>query len=110
MHMLFGGNKLFFFLAALRYMEFPARDHIRATVATYATVVATPDPLTHYAEQGIEPAFWSLQCCRDTADPLVPQQELLIFFPILFHRRLLKDIEYSCLRSTVNPCYLFYIQ
>ena len=39
--------------------------------------VATPDPLTHCAGSGIEPASW---CCGDTADPMVPQQEYLNFY------------------------------
>ena len=30
-----------------------ARDQIWATVTTYATALATIDPLTHYAKQGL---------------------------------------------------------
>ena len=37
---------------------------------------ATPDLLTHCARQGIEPVSWS---CRDAADPVEPQWELLNF-------------------------------
>ena len=37
---------------------------------------AMPNPLTHHAELGIEPASW---CCRDAVNPTVPQQELLKF-------------------------------
>ena len=33
-----------------------------------------PDPLTHCAGLGIEPASW---CCRDATNPGAPQQELL---------------------------------
>ena len=36
-----------------------ARDRIRATVVSYPTAAATPDPLTHCARLGIEPASWS---------------------------------------------------
>ena len=45
----------------------------QATVAAYAMAVAMPDPLTHCARLGIKPASWH---CRDTANPVVPQQEL----------------------------------
>ena len=38
----------------------------------YATGT-TLDPLTNCTELGIEPVSW---CCRDAADPIVPQQEL----------------------------------
>ena len=34
---------------------------------------------------------------------------ILILFQILFHYRLLQDIEYSSLCYTVGPCCLFYI-
>ena len=33
--------------------------------------------LTHGAGLGIKPASW---CCRDTANPVVPQQKLIHFF------------------------------
>jgi len=33
-----------------------ARDWIQATVATYTTAMATPDPLIHCTGLGIEPA------------------------------------------------------
>ena len=42
-----------------------ARYQIQATVATYATAITTPDPLTHWR-------------CRDAANPIVPQWELPI--------------------------------
>jgi len=32
-------------------------------------------PLTHCTRLGIEPVSW---CCRDAADPVAPQQELLV--------------------------------
>ena len=35
---------------------------------------------------------------------------IYILFKILFHYRLLQDIEYSSLCYTINPCCLFYIQ
>ena len=40
----------------------------------------------------------------------VIQLYIYIFFPILFHYRLLQDIEYSSLYYTVSPHCLFYIQ
>ena len=45
-----------------------ARDQI------WAAATVMPDPLTHYAKLGIEPASWH---CRDAATPVVPQWELL---------------------------------
>lgn len=54
----------------------PARDQIRAAVATYTAALATPDPLTHFAGPGIEPVLWQ---CRNAADPIVPQQEFWAF-------------------------------
>ena len=38
-----------------------------------AAAAAMPDPLTHWAWPGIEPASWH---CRDAANPLAPQWEL----------------------------------
>jgi len=61
---------LFFGFPALYGIPGPG---IRATVATYAAAIATPDPLTHCAGPGIEPVFWY---CRDTTDPFGPQREL----------------------------------
>ena len=42
-------------------------DHTRATVAAYTTAAAVPDPLTHCAGLGIEPASW---CYREPPIPL----------------------------------------
>ena len=39
------------------------------------------DPLTHSAGLGSESASWH---CRDTANPIVPQQELLKFYTHIF--------------------------
>ena len=58
------------FLATLRYMEFPTREKIQVTVATYTATAATLDHLPHCAWPGIKPASC---CCRDTTNPLVPQ-------------------------------------
>ena len=82
-HALGPWSKTAFYLCKLEYLAnvFPlflswpplsiwssqARDQIRAAVAT-------PDPLTHCAGLGIEPASW---CCRDATNPGAPQQELL---------------------------------
>ena len=52
------------------------RDQVRATAVNYAAPAATQDPLTHCAGPGIEPVSWH---CRDAADPIVPQRELLNF-------------------------------
>ena len=49
------------------------RDEIQAAGGTYATAAAKKDPLTHCPGLGIEPAS---QRSRDTANPIVPQQEL----------------------------------
>ena len=38
-----------------------------------AAAVATPDPLTHCAWPGTEPASWH---CREAADPIALQREL----------------------------------
>ena len=54
------------------------RDQFQATVATYAATAATLDPLTYCAGPGIEP-----MSCRDTANPVVPQQEL---FTCIFNK------------------------
>ena len=43
---------------------FQARDQIQATVATYAAAVAMPDPLTHCARPGIEPAYQQTETPR----------------------------------------------
>ena len=51
-----------------------ARDHSQASVSVSTTAIAMLDPLTHRAGPGFEPVSW---CCRDAADPIVPQQELL---------------------------------
>ena len=51
-----------------------ARDQIQAAVATSAAE-AMPHPLIYCAGPEMEPASW---CCRDTADPITPQWELLM--------------------------------
>ena len=50
-----------------------ARDQIGAAVVTYTITVAAPDPLTHCARPGMEPASWG---CRDSTNAIAPQQEL----------------------------------
>ncbi|XP_020955254.1 EF-hand calcium-binding domain-containing protein 11 isoform X2 [Sus scrofa] len=57
----------FFFLATLHHMEFPGQG------SNPSCTMAIPDPLTYSVRMGIEPASW---CCRDTAHPIAPQQEL----------------------------------
>ena len=44
-------------------------------VSTYDVAAAMPDPLTHCAGLGIEPATWF---CRDAADSVALQWELQI--------------------------------
>ena len=61
-------------LAVPSHMEIPVQDRIQGIVATYAAAVATSAPLTHCARPGVEPVS---QGCRDAADPIVPQWELL---------------------------------
>lgn len=51
-----------------------AMDQVQAAVATYTVAGTVLDPLTHCTGLGIEPVCW---CCRDTSDPVVPQQDLL---------------------------------
>ena len=53
-----------------------ARDQIQAAVVTYATLAAVPDPLTYCAGPGMEPVSWD---CRNTANPIAPQRELLSY-------------------------------
>ena len=48
------------------------KEKIQATVVTCATAMAISNPFG----LGIEPASW---CCRDTADAIAPQRELLIY-------------------------------
>jgi len=57
-----------------------ARDHIRAPVSTYTAAVATPNPL---CQPWIKPASWH---CRDVADPVALQREVLtwVLFVCLF--------------------------
>ena len=54
-----------------------ANDWTLATAVTYAAAAAMPDPLTHCSGLGMEPVSWR---CRDAANPVAPQQELLILF------------------------------
>ena len=56
-----------------------ARDQTQDAVVTYAETVATRDPLTHCAGQGLNLS----QRCRDASQPVVKQQELFFFF--FFH-------------------------
>ena len=70
----------------------PGIRQIWATLPTYAAAATTPDPLTHCARSGIEPASWPWR------DP--PTQELLrVFFKvpwvILLHR-----VKNHCFRSS----------
>ena len=54
--------------------SFQTRDQIQATIETYPATAELPDSLNHCAKQGIEPESW---CCRDAANPIVPQQDCL---------------------------------
>ena len=68
----------FFFWPPISIRSSGARDQIRGTILTYATAAARPDRyLIHGARPGIKPAS---QRSQDTADPAVPQRELLVFF------------------------------
>ena len=58
-----------------RHMSSQARGQIWIIFVTYATAMAKPDPLTHCAGLGIEPASW---CCRDATDPVTALGEFLI--------------------------------
>lgn len=68
-------------------MEF--LDQIWATFATYASAAATTDPLTHCAEQVIEPASW---CWRAAADAIAPCWEFHIW---VLERIFLKKVEHN---------------
>ena len=96
-----GHTLLFFFffsfLAAPQHTESsPARDQIQAVVAIYVAAVAMLDPLIRCAWLGIEPASW---CCRDTADPVAPQWELLY---CLFN---VKNFKYRKAQRKINMYY-----
>ena len=59
----------------------------------------------------VEVYIWSivdLQCFRCTAR-WFSYTNTQIIFEIIFHHRLLQDIDYSCLSSTVNLCCLLHI-
>ena len=103
---------IFFFLATQGIESSQARDQIQATVATYPEDAATPELLPHCTQLGIESVSWH---CRDTTNPVVPQQELphiyihIYCFSYIFHYGLLQDIEYSFLCYTVGTfVYLLY--
>ena len=64
----------FFFWPSCSMQSSQARDPILNTAVTYTTATATPNPLSHCARPGIEPASW---CCGDSASPAAPQQKLL---------------------------------
>ena len=51
---LFGVFFFFFMATSMTYVSSQARDWIWAQAATYATVVAMPESLTHYAGLGIK--------------------------------------------------------
>ena len=67
----------FSFLATLWHVEPLGQGSNLSHSCDLHSVVATPDPLTHCAGPGTKLAFWH---CRDTANPLAPQQELLRLF------------------------------
>ena len=65
----------FVFMAApIAYGSFWAWDWVLAAAVTYTAAVAMLDPLTHCTWPEIEPVSWR---CRDIADPVALQQELL---------------------------------
>ena len=64
------------FLAAPQHIELLGQGSDPAAVATYALAAAMPSPLTHGAGQGSWP-YSFCPGCRDTADPVSPQLELL---------------------------------
>ena len=70
----FSGGR--FFSGRPRHMEFPGQgsDPNHGCHLWYSC--SNPGSSTHCARPGIEPASW---CCRDAANSVVPQQELLRF-------------------------------
>ena len=73
MFVLIYSNFFFSFFDCSKIWNSQARDQIQAAVVTYTSMAATPGPLTYCSGLGIEPVSW---CCRDAADPVVPQREL----------------------------------
>ena len=64
----------FFFWPPLGIWSSQAKDEIRATVATYTTAAAMPDPLTH-----------SASLFRDAADPTTAGTALCWFCILLLY-------------------------
>ena len=67
-------SSFFIFLAAPRHMEFPGQGSDPSRSCNLCYRCGNADPLTHCVGPGIKPASWR---CRDTADPITPQRELL---------------------------------
>ena len=70
------------FLAALRHMEFLGQGTDPSCSCNLSCSCGDPGSLTHRARLGIKPAF---QCSQDSADPVVPQWELLNFNTSVHH-------------------------
>ena len=93
----------FLFSASPGHKEFPGQGP-DSTAAATALVL-----LTHCAGRRIEPASW---CCRDSAHPLVPQQErlsllfvpvvrVMLWFPSILQR---KPVSFVLFWSCVFKC------
>ena len=94
-HTLFHDSGLsqdFFFFPLAAHRSSQARGQIWGAVMTSAAAGATPDPLTHHAQQKVERVSW---CSREAANPVLLQQELL-----------LQDGEHSSLCCVVGLCSL----
>ena len=70
-----------FFLATLWPTEFPGQGSDLSCNCDLGRSCGNTRPLTHCTGPGIKPVS---QCCRDTADPLVPQWELHAFLIFIF--------------------------
>ena len=81
---------LFSFLAALRYMEFPGQGLDPSCCCDIHHSCNNAESFNPLCQASIELASWF---CRYTADPVVPQQELLLWiFKKSFYRALLKGL------------------
>lgn len=83
-------------------------DQIQAAVATYTAAMATPNPVTHCAGLGIEPAPW---CCRDAANPIAPQRcniflSFFLFYLLDFNLRESHRLKSETLSSKECLCLL----
>ena len=66
-------QSFFFFLAALRHMEFPGQGSDLSCSCNLSSICGNAKSVTHYARLGIKPMS---HCSQDTTDPVLQWQEL----------------------------------